>query len=90
MRKASSGRRGEMRTEYCFDYATAVRGKHFARLTKNGSNVVVLEPDVAESFRTSEAVNKALRSLLDLSEETRRLTRHSGGSKRVTRPTPDR
>ena len=66
--------RDRMRPEYEFDYSTAVRGKYYRRLMKEGANVVVLEPDVAKAFRTSAAVNDALRSLLKLSEVTRRLT----------------
>ncbi len=63
-----------MRPEYDFDYATAVRGKSYRRLLKEGANVVVLDPDVAKVFRSSAAVNEALRSLLTMSETTRRLT----------------
>ena len=44
---------------------------------KEGATVVVLEPDVAKVFRTSAAVSQALRSLLRISETTRRLTRSS-------------
>jgi hypothetical protein len=69
----------EMRDEYDFDYSTAVRGKYYRRLLKEGTNVVVLEPDVAKAFRSSAAVNEALRSLLKMSEETKRLTTRSGG-----------
>ena len=69
----------DMRVEYDFDYSKAVRGKYYRRLLKEGANVVVLEPDVAKAFRSSAAVNEALRSLLKMSEATRRLTsRHSG------------
>lgn len=64
----------DMRPEYTFDYPTAVRGKYYRRLLKEGANVAVLEPDVAEAFRDSAAVNAALRSLLEVSEATRRLT----------------
>jgi len=46
-------------------------------LLKEGANVVVLDPDVAKAFRSSAAVNEALRSLLRMSEETRRLTSRS-------------
>jgi len=66
-----------MRAEYDFDYSTAVRGKYYRRLIKEGANVVVLEPDVAKAFRSSAAVNDALRSLLNVSEVTRRLTTRS-------------
>ena len=64
----------DMRSEYTFDYATAVRGKYYRRLLKEGANVAVLEPDIAEAFRDSASVNAALRSLLEMSETTRRLT----------------
>lgn len=67
----------EMRPEYDFDYSKAVRGKYYRRLLKEGANVVVLEPDIAKKFRDSAAVNDALRSLLQVSESTRRLTSRS-------------
>ncbi|MFQ5830972.1 MAG: hypothetical protein ACE5JD_17740 [Candidatus Methylomirabilia bacterium] len=69
----------DMRPEYDFDYSTTVRGKHYRRLLKEGANVVVLEPDVAKAFRSSAAVNEALRALLRMCEATRRLTLRSGG-----------
>jgi len=50
----------EMRSEY--DFSGGVRGKYAARYAA-GTNVVVLDPDVAREFRTSEEVNKALREL---------------------------
>lgn len=67
----------DMRPEYDFDYSNAVRGKYYRRLLKEGTNVVVLDVDVAKAFRSSAAVNEALRSLLRMSEETRRLTSRS-------------
>jgi len=75
----------EMRAEYDFDYSTAVRGKYYRRLIKEGANVIVLEPDVARAFRNSAAVNDALRSLLKISEVTRRLTARPGRSPRARR-----
>ncbi len=69
----------ELRPEYNFDYSKAVRGKYYKRLIEEGSNVIVLDPDVAEAFRDSAAVNEALRSLLDLTRSTQRLTRRSSG-----------
>ena len=51
----------EMRKEY--DLRGGVRGKFFAEYQK-GTNVVLLEPDVAKAFRSSEAVNRALREYL--------------------------
>ncbi|MBC8431509.1 MAG: hypothetical protein ABIK98_05120 [Pseudomonadota bacterium] len=68
----------ELRPEYNFDYSKAVRGKYYKKLMEEGSNVVVLEPDVAKAFHDSASVNEALRSLLDLTRSTQRLTRRSG------------
>jgi hypothetical protein len=51
----------EMRDEY--DFRGGVRGKYFERYRK-GTNLVLLEPDVAKVFRDSEAVNLALRQFL--------------------------
>ncbi len=85
MKAKSRGIPDDMRPEYAFDYSTAVRGKYYRRLLKEGANVVVLEPDVAKAFRSSAAVNEALRSLLRMSEATRRLTSRSSGRATSTR-----
>ena len=66
----------QMRAEYDFDYSKAVRGKYYKRLLKEGSNVVVLERDVAKAFPDSASVNEALRSVLR-SRRPRRLTARS-------------
>jgi ketosteroid isomerase-like protein len=80
--KRKKTKRDEMRDEYTFDYSKAVRGKHFQRLMKEGANVVVLEPDIAKAFRGSAAVNDALRSLLQVSKTTLRLTSRSTATSR--------
>ena len=77
--------RDAIRPEYEFDYSTAVRGKYYRHLLKEGANVVVLDPDVAKAFRNSEAVNEALRSLLRISAVTRRLTTRSSERHRTRR-----
>lgn len=69
----------ELRSEYDFDYSKAVRGKYYRRLQEEGSNVVVMDADVAAAFRDSASVNEALRSLLNLAETTKRLTKRSAG-----------
>ena len=74
MKTKARSQSGDVRPEYAFDYAKAVRGKYYRRLLKEGANVIVLEPDVANAFRSSRAVNQALRSLLEVSESTLRLT----------------
>jgi len=79
MKVKSTGPQDDMRAEYDFDYSKAVRGKYYRRLLREGANVVVLDPDVARAFRSSAAVNEALRSLLRMSEATRRLTSRSSG-----------
>jgi hypothetical protein len=48
-----------------YDFRGATRGKYAARYAEGG-NVVVLAPDVAAVFPTSEAVNEALRTLVRL------------------------
>ncbi len=50
----------DMRDEY--DFSEGVRGKYAARFAE-GSNVIVLDPDVAEAFPDGRAVNEALRVL---------------------------
>jgi len=79
MKDRSKKIQDELRLEYNFDYSKAVRGKYYKRLMEEGSNVVVLEPDVAKAFHDSASVNEALRSLLDITRSTRRLTRRSSG-----------
>ena len=51
----------EMRPEY--DLRGGVRGKYYERY-KQGTNVVLLEPDLAKVFRDSATVNEALRRYL--------------------------
>jgi len=60
----------ELRPEYHFDYSKAVRGKYYKRLIKEGANVVVLDPDIAERFPDSASVNAALRSFLGSGQST--------------------
>jgi len=69
----------QLRREYDFDYSKAVRGKYYRRLLDEGSNVVILDPDISKVFPDSSSVNEALRSLLELTRSTKRLTRRSTG-----------
>jgi hypothetical protein len=50
-----------------------VRGKYLKNFMQ-GSNVVVLQPEIQKAFPSSEAVNKALASLLAFAQETQVLT----------------
>jgi hypothetical protein len=58
-RPASAG----IRAEYHFDYSKA-RPNRFAPLMKGTTVAVVLDPDVASVFQTSEAVNSLTRSVI--------------------------
>lgn len=71
-------RTDDLKPEYDFDYSKAVRGKYYKRLLKEGSNVVVLDRDVARAFPSSASVNEALRSVL----KTRRVRRPAARSAR--------
>jgi hypothetical protein len=53
----------ELRPEYDFDYSKA-RPNRFAARMRGTALAVVLEPDVAEVFDSSESVNRMLRSVI--------------------------
>jgi hypothetical protein len=54
----------DLRPKYDFSSMTGgVRGKYVDRY-RSGTNIVLLEPDVAPAFPTAEAVNEALRKLM--------------------------
>lgn len=54
-----------------YDFSQGVRGKYAQRYAA-GTNVVVLEPDVAEFFPDYESVNEALRSLISIIKRQRK------------------
>jgi hypothetical protein len=49
-----------------YEFSGGVRGKYARRYAK-GSNVVVLEPDVAKVFKDSRSVNRILRAVAEAS-----------------------
>ena len=58
----------ELRPEYDFSKMSGgVRGKYAERY-QSGTNLVLLEPDVAEAFPTEESVNEALRLLMQVAQ----------------------
>jgi hypothetical protein len=68
-----------MRPEYDFAAMKAgIKGKYVKRY-REGTNIVLLEPDIAEAFPNDKAVNQALRDLLNTARDTRtgRLTNKS-------------
>jgi hypothetical protein len=73
--KKNSQNNGDMKTEYDFAaMKNGTRGKYYERYRK-GTNVVLLEPDLAKAFPTENAVNEALRGILS----TTRAVRRTGG-----------
>lgn len=63
MKKANKKNEADMPAEY--DFSQGVRGQYAARYAQ-GTNVVVLEPDVARAFPNAEAVNSSLRALAQI------------------------
>ncbi|MGH9940164.1 MAG: hypothetical protein ACREAM_28315 [Blastocatellia bacterium] len=55
---------GEMLAEHDFDYSQA-RPNRFAGRINEGRVIVILDPDVAEVFKTPESVNAVLRALIE-------------------------
>ncbi|OQW39002.1 MAG: hypothetical protein A4S08_08405 [Proteobacteria bacterium SG_bin4] len=71
----------ELRPEYQrSDFDKIIRGKYASRV-KAETNVVVLEPDIAKAFPNDEAVNKALRHLLEEAKTLSQLTWQSEKSR---------
>jgi hypothetical protein len=57
-----------------YDFSKAVRGATAARFAQ-GTNVIVLDPELREFFPTSEAVNDALRELAAIAKRAGRVKR---------------
>jgi hypothetical protein len=56
----------DLKAEYDFaNMSGGVRGK-YAKAYRAGTNIVVLADDVASAFPTDDAVNRALRAVMDL------------------------
>jgi hypothetical protein len=75
MKKTDRPQDSDMRPEY--DFASmkgGVRGKYVRRF-REGTNIVLLDPEVAEAFPSETSVNEALRGVLN----TTRAIRRTGG-----------
>jgi hypothetical protein len=66
MRKSKDRDSAEMRAHY--DFTGGVRGKYVDRY-RRGRNVILLDPDVAQVFGDSKAVNQTLRALIELAHK---------------------
>src|SRR5437773_2330218 len=85
MKKADRKPTDELRPEYKrSDFGTLVRGK-YARKVAEATNVVVLEPQVAQAFPNDRAVNKALRGVLRNRKVSARPTIRSRRTRRERR-----
>lgn len=54
-----------------YDFKGGVRGKYAKRYAE-GTNVVVIDPDVAEYFPDHDSVNESLRSLIAIMEKRKK------------------
>jgi hypothetical protein len=68
-KKSPKPNNGAMRAEY--DFGKGIRGKHAAQYAA-GTNVVVIEPDLAAEFPTAEEVNETLRAVAQLLQRRRK------------------
>jgi len=60
----------ELRPEYRReDFGTMVRGK-YAQQMREATNIIVLDPDIAEAFPNAQVVNQTLRRLLELAKNS--------------------
>jgi hypothetical protein len=81
MKKESATNRDTLRPEYDLSRLEGgVRGKYYRRASA-GTNLVLIEPDLAEVFPNSEAVNRALRVLADIAQSVNRGKRRRPHSK---------
>ncbi len=68
----------EMRAEYPLqDLGTGTRGK-FLESYQEGTNLVLLSPDVAAAFPSEKAVNDALRSLIEIARNAGKAPKTAG------------
>lgn len=68
MKKEVDELEDELRPEYDFSkMAGGVRGKYVERY-RTGTNLVLLDPDIAQAFPTDASVNEALRLLLQIAQ----------------------
>ena len=72
MQKPSDTEDYDLRDEYDLSQMTVVPKGRFAQGRRQGKNVVVLAPDVAEAFPTDDAVNEALRLVIQMAKLPKR------------------
>jgi hypothetical protein len=70
--KKTNKRTADLQPEY--DFSGAVRGK-YARRYAEGTNIIVLDPDLVRAFPDSNSVNNALRLFVDVAKRSGRAIR---------------
>lgn len=76
--KTAKPKQDELRAEYRReDFGVMVRGKH-AKVCREDSNVVVIDPEIRKAFPNAQAVNDALRGLLELARTATSKKRATG------------
>lgn len=76
----------EMRAEYDFSKLRgSVRGKYYSK-AKAGTNLVLIDPDLAKVFPNDESVNRALRLLLETASDA---TKTSPSTRKKVKKTPN-
>jgi hypothetical protein len=87
MKKANRRSQNDMRPEY--DFASMKGGirDRYVKQYRAGTNLILLDPELAEAFPTDSAVNDALRALLKMTE-TARLPHKTSPPRRAKRATP--
>jgi hypothetical protein len=71
VRKMGKIKRADMKAQYRFDYSKA-KPNRFAAKMSGCTVAVVLDPDVASVFKSSDAVNALLRSVICAMPESKR------------------
>ena len=77
MKKATRKKKDELRKEYDFKaLGLGARGKYYRRFVE-GTNLVLLDPDIADAFSSAKEVNDALRVLVTVASKRVRPARRS-------------
>ena len=80
--------RNDLRPKYDLSQLKGgVRGKYYDQ-AREGTNLVLIEPDLAEVFRGEESVNRALRLLLSAARAATPGARHPAGSRKRPKSLP--
>ena len=77
MKKATRKEKDDVRKAYDFKaLGPSVRGKYYRRYVE-GTNLVILDPDIADAFPSAKHVNDALRVLVTVASKRVRPTRRA-------------